>query len=227
MTAAVKGSAIRALRKGQKAFLSNFLSLKSVLTATLARVLPADPFTEFSSLSNRIPRDSREGDPFSQPSGSSAGCADACLINFRTERSGLNDSSLGSFRSGFLGRSSLNQARSFSQADSCSPHRAHPAARRDQKTFSAAPRSFRLKRTLGLREQIHSALAVQPFFDSRLGRITFKALPGCTLNLWKAAASNQSQGAPSHSTPLLAHGCSQIFVYSFFIASSGNIRFSS
>ena len=101
----VKGSAIRALRKGQKAFLSNFLSLKSVLTATLARVLPADPFTEFSSLSNRIPRDSREGDPFSQPSGSSADCADACLPSFRTERSGLNDSSLGSFRSGFLGHS--------------------------------------------------------------------------------------------------------------------------
>ena len=182
MTAAVKGSAIRALRKGQKAFLSNFLSLEIGFHRNRWLIcFSADPFTEFSSLSNRIPRDSREGDPFSQPSGSSAGCADACLINFRTERSGLNDSSLGSFRSGFLGRSSLNQARSFSQADSCSPHRAHPAARRDQKTFSAAPRSFRLKRTLGLREQIHSALAVQPFFDSRLGRITFKALPGCAL----------------------------------------------
>ena len=97
----------------------------------------------------------------------------------------------GSLRLGFLGQPFYYHTRPFWQA--CAFTSAAPIRhRRDQKTFSAGPRSFNSKE---LWIPGSSASRGQPVSDSRHGRIACKVFLSCTaLILKRAAVSNQPTG---------------------------------
>src|ERR1051325_10053994 len=80
---------------------------------------------------------------------------------------------------GFLVKHSINQTHSLAQAHSGTPARRPSRHRRDQKTFSAGPRSFSTKEFWFSKSSGKAAFGVQPIFDSRHGRITGKVFPSC------------------------------------------------
>ena len=98
-------------------------------------------------------------------------------MNFRTERSPPDCSWPGSFRPVFLVNISLTRTPPLAQGHSGSPARRPSRRGRDQKTFSAGPRSLNTKELwFPGREPV--AVGVQPCFDSRHGRITSKVFLG-------------------------------------------------
>ena len=95
---------------------------------------------------------------------------------------------------------------------------------RDQKTFSAGPRSFSSKEVWvpGNPSQ------VQPVSDSRHGRIACKVSLSCTLlNPKRAATSNQSTGLLVQPLSWLAAALKIQRCFIALVANSGNIRFPS
>ena len=163
------------------------------------------------------------GDPFSQPYGSSAFSADA-LAGLNFEPKGAERMAPAPAPSGsvfLVNRSPTTHAGFVKRARS-------PALRpsrqgRDQKTFSAGPRSFNCKE-LWFPGSIFAS-GVQPVSDSRHGRIACKVSLSCTNISRKESSRLQSIHRALGPTPFLAGGCSQN--YFFFIANSGNMRFAS
>ena len=94
----------------------------------------------------------------------------------------------------FLVKLPINHTRSLAQAHSFGTSATPIPPRRVQKTFSAGPCSFN-SRELWFRKSSSATFTVQPFSDSRHGRITGKLSRSCvTLNSRKAAVSNQTKG---------------------------------
>jgi hypothetical protein len=123
----------------------------------------------------------------------------------RKERAGslLPDS----LRFGFLGQPFYYHTRWFWQARS--PARRPSRHRRDQKTFSAGPRSFNSKE-LWFPGSI-PASGGQPVSDSRHGRITCKAYLSCINIKLKESRRLQSTHRALGPTPFLAGDGSQKF----------------
>ena len=148
------------------------------------------------------------GDPFSQPSGSSAFLADALAGLIRTERSGPDVSCPAPSGSVFLVNRSITTRVGFGKRVR-SPALRPSRHRRDQKTFSAGPRSFNSKE-LWFPGSI-PASGVQPVSDSRHGRITCKAYLSCVKIKGKESRRLQSNHRALGPTPFLAGGGSQKF----------------
>ena len=97
----------------------------------------------------------------------------------RTERSGPDCSWPGSLRLGFFGQPFFSHTRCSWQARAWAPTLRPSRHGRDQKTFSAGPRSFSFQELWFLGSA--SASGVQPVVDSRHGRIACKVSLRCTL----------------------------------------------
>ena len=159
------------------------------------------------------------GDPFSQPSGSSAFWIGAGFPIFRTERSVPDCSRPCSLRLGFLGQPFYYQTRCFWQARA--PILRPSRHKRDQKTFSAGPRSFNSKElwfpgnSLGL-----------PGANPFLTRGTVESPAKC-LELKRTAASNQTVGLFVQPLCWLTAALQIQPLFIGLLANSGNMRFSS
>jgi hypothetical protein len=117
---------------------------------------------------------------------------------FRTERSEGLAIRPHSLRLGFLGQPFHNPTRWFWQARG-SPALRPSRHRRDQKTFSAGPRSFNAKE-LWFPVSI-AACGVQPVADSRHGRIACKASLSCINKDHKENSRLQSTHRAPKSNP--------------------------
>src|SRR4051794_16398976 len=120
-----------------------------------------------------------EADPFSQPSGSSAGRGDDQEVAQTFEPKGADRTSPARAPSGsvlLVNPSFTTRARFGKRVRSPTLRPSHQ--RWDQKTFSAGPRSFSA-RELWFPSSV-AAAEVQPVCDSRHGRIACKASLSCT-----------------------------------------------
>jgi hypothetical protein len=150
----------------------------------------------------------QRGDPFSQPSGSSACWADV-LTASTFEPKGADQIApalLPPARFSWSGML-LPDALVFDKRAG-SPARRPSRHRRDQKTFSAGPRSFNTKELWFPGNS--SASGVQPVCDSRHGRIACKVSLSCTNIYCKESSRLQSNHRDLCPTPLLAGDCPQI-----------------
>lgn len=84
--------------------------------------------------------------------------------------------------------------------------------RRDQKTFSAGPRSFK-PGELWFSARL-TAAGVQPFSDSRHGRIVCKVCFNCTADHGRVAAPNQTTGFSAHTLSWLAAPLPKLLTWS-------------
>jgi hypothetical protein len=167
---------------------------KPFLPQLFRRPAGTDPSLRFRSLNRTFVGWAQRGDPFSQPSGSSALRADVLAeSNFEPKGVDRMNPAPASLRLGFVGQRLFTPAASVWQAALALALRPIPVLR-DQKTFSAGPCSFNVKELWfpkGL-----SVSRVQPVADSRPGRIACKILspPPSSMEARRAAAPNQTRG---------------------------------
>jgi hypothetical protein len=169
-------SAIRAFVNSAKTLRVRYSFSTGFHCSSANRLHKSDPNLGFHCVNRIFAGLARRGDPFSQPSGSSAFLADALAGLIRTERSGPDVSCPAPSGSVFLVNRSITTRVGFGKRVR-SPALRPSRHRRDQKTFSAGPRSFNSKE-LWFPGSI-SASGVQPVSDSRYGRITCKAYLSC------------------------------------------------
>ena len=125
----------------------------------------------------------------------------------------------------FLVKRSINRMRSLAQAYSGAPAQRPSRHRRDQKTFSTGPRSFRKEVLWFSAKSRQTIFRVQRVFDSRHSRITDKGFANCVLKFVESSRL-QSDRRGSMSTERFGSRLLKMD-HSFFIVLSGNIRFSS
>ena len=139
-----KGSAIRAFVNSAKTLRVRYSFSTGFHRSSANRLHKSDPNLGFHCVNRIFAGLARRGDPFSQPSGSSAFLADALAGLIRTERSGRDVSCPAPSGSVFLVSRSITTRARFGKRVR-SPALRPSRHRRDQKTFSAGPRSFNSK----------------------------------------------------------------------------------